>query len=179
MAVWRSAPTALLRSVVSPVSAGVVTVAEESVPAVVPRRWAGSDHAGRVSAQVLPVPDLAAVRSGSPTVYRIAAVDERGRIAERAVIQALGWSPGQRVRFDLLSATALVVRPEAAGLFGLTRRGHIPLPVPVRRWCGVQAGDRVLLAASVQRGLLAIYTMSALESMINEFPLPPDGGERS
>ncbi|WP_243794969.1 AbrB/MazE/SpoVT family DNA-binding domain-containing protein [Saccharopolyspora gloriosae] len=125
------------------------------------------------------MPDLAAVPNGSSAVYRIAAVDERGRIAERAVIQALGWSAGQRVRFDLLSATALVVRPETAGLFGLTRRGHIPLPVPVRRWCGVQAGDRVLLAASVQRGLLAVYTMAALESMINEFRLPADGGERS
>ncbi|MBB5069979.1 hypothetical protein BJ969_003067 [Saccharopolyspora gloriosae] len=154
-------------------------MAEANVPAVVPRQWTGSDHAGPVSAQLLPVPDLAAVHSGPSTVYRIAAVDERGRIAERAVVQALEWGPGQRVRFDLLSATALVLRPEPTGLFGLTRRGHIPLPVPVRRWCRVQAGDRVLLAASAQRGLLAIYTMAALESMINEFPLPNDGGERS
>ncbi|MGW0891560.1 hypothetical protein [Saccharopolyspora sp. NPDC002578] len=179
MAVWRNAPAAMSHWVITLASAGVMTVAETNVPAVVPRRWAGSDHVERVSAPVLPVPELAAVRSGSSGVYRIAAVDERGRIADRAVVQALGWSAGQRVRFDLLSATALLVRPEAAGLFGLTRRGHIPLPVPVRRWCGVQAGDRVLLAASVQRGLLAVYTMAALESMINEFPLPADGGEQS
>lgn len=31
-------------------------------------------------------------------LYRIAALDERGRIAEQSVVHALGWGPGQRLQ---------------------------------------------------------------------------------
>lgn len=112
-------------------------------------------------------------------LYRIAALDERGRIAEQSVVHALGWAPGERLQIGLVSATAVAVQPHAAGMFTLVRRGHIPLPVTARRWCHLQAGDRVLLAAAPDRGVLIVYTMSALDSMITAFHSPTGGGDAS
>ncbi|MBE9376442.1 AbrB/MazE/SpoVT family DNA-binding domain-containing protein [Saccharopolyspora sp. HNM0983] len=109
-------------------------------------------------------------------VYRIAAVDERGRIAETAITSAVGWQPGERLRLEPLSTTTVAVRADPSGLFPLTRRGHLPLPAPVRRWCGLAPGDRVLLAASREEGLVLVHTMAALEAMVTAFHA--EGGDR-
>ncbi|GAA4855413.1 hypothetical protein GCM10025787_44300 [Saccharopolyspora rosea] len=102
-------------------------------------------------------------------LYRIAAVDERGRIAEGRIVGARGWSPGQRLRLEPLSNTTVAVLADPGGLFTLTRRGHVPLPIAVRRWCGLQPGDRVLLAAAPEKQLLVVHTMAALDAMVAAF----------
>ncbi|WP_157362087.1 hypothetical protein [Haloechinothrix halophila] len=109
---------------------------------------------------------MAALPDETAMLYRIAALGERGRVAEQAVVRALGWEPGQRLQFSLVSNTAVAVHPDAAGMFTLARRGHIPLPVAARRWCHLQAGDRVLLAAAADRGVLIVYTARALDDLL-------------
>lgn len=158
---WRSAPAVLPCCVADPVCAGVVAVAEAFVPAVIPLAQARTSSSGTPQRQSLPLPDLAAAPDAASVVYRIAAVDERGRIAERSVVRALGWCPGQRLQVGLFSTATLVLRPDPAGLFALARRGHIPLPIAARRWCHLQAADRGLLAATPEHDLLVLYTTSA------------------
>ncbi|MBQ6640301.1 MAG: hypothetical protein IJH84_04605, partial [Saccharopolyspora sp.] len=145
----------------------------------VPRVQARVATSGSASRKNLPIPDLAAAPGAAGVVYRIAAVDERGRIAERSVTHALGWWPGQRLQVGMLSAATLAIRPDPGGLCTLTRRGHIPVPLSARRWCHVQAADRVLLAATPEHDLLVIYTMAALEAMVTAFHSPADGGDAS
>lgn len=125
----------------------------------------------------LPLPQLAALASSTAMLHRIAAVDDRGRIAEQRVVHALGWRPGQPLRIEALSTTALAMTPDTDGLVPLARRGHLPLPAGVRRWCAISPGDRVLLAADPQRHLLLVHTMAALDAMITSFHTTTGGGE--
>lgn len=110
-------------------------------------------------------------------LYRIAAVDDRGRLAEHTLVNALGWQPGQRLRIETLSTTALAMTPDTDGLLPIARRRHLPLPAGVRRWCVIRPGDRVLLAANPQRQLLLVHTMAALDAMITSFHTTTGAGK--
>ncbi|MCX2729480.1 hypothetical protein OOZ19_04460 [Saccharopolyspora sp. NFXS83] len=154
-------------------------MAETFIPAVIPRPSSDGAVSGTKPARSLPVPDLTERPGETRTLYRIASLDQRGRIAERSVIDALGWVAGQRLQFGLISESAIAVLPDPAGMFSLARRHHIPLPVTARRWCHLQTADRVLLAAAPQHGMLVIYTMSALDSMVTAFHSSAPGGELS
>jgi hypothetical protein len=136
-------------------------------------------HRGRAIARAgrrpLPVPRLAVSRLRS-TVYRLAAVDDRGRIAGHAVVRALGWGSGTRL--DVHESCGLVlVRADQQGVFSVTNQGHLRLPATVRHWCGLVPGDRVLLAANPDRGLLVVYPPVALDAMVSQFHTDVLGGD--
>lgn len=101
----------------------------------------------------------------SGVVYGMAAVDCRGRVADRTVLGALCWAPGARL--DIREAGGLVlVRRDDHGVFSVTKQGHLRLPATVRRGCGVVPGDRVLLAADPRRELIIIYPPVALDDLL-------------
>jgi hypothetical protein len=57
-------------------------------------------------------------------VYGLAAVDCRGRVADRAVVHALGWTPGTRL--DIRETRGLpVIRTDTHGVFSVTTQGHL------------------------------------------------------
>src|SRR4051794_35117956 len=77
---------------------GVVLVRGTPIIPVVPSSTAAAR--GAVSSgerRMLPLARLAAGVRGVAVVYGIAAVDCRGRIADRVVTGALGWVPGTRL----------------------------------------------------------------------------------
>ncbi len=112
----------------------------------------------------LPLPRLAAVRT-SATVYGLAVLDCRGRVADRAVLGALGWRAGTRLEIRTTGGL-LVINADPRGRFGVTGAGHLRLPAPVRRWCGLGGGDRVLLAAEPVAARLVVHPPAALDAMI-------------
>ena len=115
----------------------------------------------------LPVPRLAVTRLRS-TVYGLAAVDDRGRVADHAVVCALGWKAGTRL--DVHESGGLVlVRADRQGVFSVTGQGYVRLPATVRHWCGLVPGDRVLLAADPDQGLLVVHPPAALDVMVSQF----------
>jgi hypothetical protein len=125
--------------------------------------------------RVLPLAPLATIRDCG-TVYGVAAVDSRGRIADHHVMTALGWSAGTRL--DIQESGGLVlVRANRQGVFSVTSQGHLRLPVTVRQWCRLTPGDRVMLAADPAEGLLAVYPPAALDAMIMLFHASVLGGE--
>jgi bifunctional DNA-binding transcriptional regulator/antitoxin component of YhaV-PrlF toxin-antitoxin module len=90
-------------------------------------------------------------------------------------MRALGWAPGTRL--DVRETGGLVlVTADRQGVFGLTRQGHLRLPVAVRRWCGLATGDRVLLAAEPGDGLLVVHPLAALDAMITQLHASVLGG---
>jgi hypothetical protein len=98
-------------------------------------------------------------------MYRVAALDRCGRLAERSVMRALRWSPA--LRLDIAEAAgALIVRADPAGAFRTTGHGHLVLPARVRSWCGLRPGDRVLLAADPMRQELLVCPPAVLDAMI-------------
>jgi bifunctional DNA-binding transcriptional regulator/antitoxin component of YhaV-PrlF toxin-antitoxin module len=107
---------------------------------------------------------LISVRT-SHLVYGLAAVDDRGRIADRVVLRALGWSAGQRLTIAETGGM-LTVHTDPAGDHQVTNQGHLRIPAPLRHRCGLTAGDRVLLAADPDESRLTIYPPAALDNAL-------------
>ncbi len=85
------------------------TVTPVVIPATTPaarRRPAGSRQGASAARRPLPLPTVSTPRAGT-TVYGLAAVDCRGRVADRAVMHALGWTPGTRL--DIRETRGLLV----------------------------------------------------------------------
>lgn len=156
-----------------------MAVGETFVPAVVPRSQPRSWPQQTALRTGISLTGLAALPAETTWLYRIAAVDARGRIAAQSVVTALGWRPGERLRVEVISPLAIAVQPDPAGTVTLARREHIPLPVTARRWCHLHAADRVLLAATPAQGMLVPYTMSALEAMVTAVQAATTGGDRA
>ncbi len=98
----------------------------------------------------------------SRLVYGLAAVDDRGRIVDRVVLRALGWSAGLRLAVAEASGV-LTVHTDPAGDYQVTNQGQLQIPAPLRHRCGLAAGDRVLLATDLDQSRLAIYPPAALD----------------
>ncbi|GHE80075.1 hypothetical protein GCM10017786_07630 [Amycolatopsis deserti] len=98
-------------------------------------------------------------------MYGMAAVDCRGRVADRAVLTALSWTPDTRL--DIREAHGLLlIRHDDHGVFSVTKKGHLRLPATVRHRCCLLPGDRVLLATHPQRDLLIVHPPAALDDSL-------------
>jgi len=156
------------------VTASVIT---SVVPALLPR--SGQVAAGGAAPRSLvrgplPLPSLISRRT-SNVVYGLAALDDRGRVADRVVMRALGWRAGLRLAIEEIGGV-LTVHTEPHGDHQVTGQGHLRLPAPLRHRCALAAGDRVLLAADPDRALLTIYPPAALDNALAQ-PADTPGGE--
>jgi hypothetical protein len=118
------------------------------------------------SRRPLPLPTVPPPRTGA-AVYGLAAVDCRGRVANRTVFGALGWMAGMPLGISFTRGV-LVVSTDPCGVFGMTRQGHLRLPAPVRQCCSLGSGDRVLLTAYPDRGVLLVHPPTVLDALLAE-----------
>ena len=138
-----------------------------------------SDHrsvaVGRpvLAGRPVPLPTLVARRT-SPIVYGVATLDVHGRIADRTVLDTLGWSAGLRLTVSD-NHGVLIVQPDPNGLIAITRPGHFHLPAPLRHRCGLEPGDRVVLAADPTCSRLTIYPPATLDTLLH--PPGSTGGD--
>jgi hypothetical protein len=101
-----------------------------------------------------------------PSLYcAVTPIDDRGRLADRSPIRALGWPPGQPITISVVQDT-VVVSSGSPGTESITRQGHLRLPAHVRHFCRITPGDRLLLAAAPGPGVLMGYTTPSLESIL-------------
>jgi AbrB family looped-hinge helix DNA binding protein len=98
-------------------------------------------------------------------VYGIARIDSSGRICERAIITALGWAGGDRLTYTA-DAGVVTARRDLGGMVTLPASGYITIPAALRRRCGLEAGDQVLLAALPDQGSLAAYSLAVVDQAI-------------
>jgi len=147
---------------VVPVRAGVIAPV---VPPLLPvSSRASSPGVAELVRGPLPLPSLISRRTSS-VVYGVSALDDRGRVADRVVMRALGWSAGRRLGIHE-TAGVLTVLTDPNGSYQVTSQGHLRLPAPLRHRCGLEAGDRVLLAADPDRSRLVIYPPAALDTLL-------------
>ena len=90
-------------------------------------------------------------------VYGIGRIDASGRIADRTVTSALGWSGGDRLTLTA-DAGVVTARRDPGGMITLPARAYIAIPAALRRRCGLRPGDRVLLAAAPAADTLTAYS---------------------
>ncbi|MFG1611050.1 hypothetical protein [Actinoplanes sp. NPDC049265] len=138
----------------------VAPVIPASDPAIHPAR--GPLQAARGP---LPLADLGAPVMATPIAYALSAVDRSGRIADRGIVRALGWTPRQHLDVRVYRGT-VVARPKAGATGRVDRRGFLLLPLPVRRRCELHPGDRLLLAADLDAGVLTGYPLPVLGPLL-------------
>ena len=128
----------------------------------------------RATGQPLPLIVVPASRPPRLTnvLYRMAAVDHRGRVADRHVTAALEWDAGTRLNIREHGGL-LVVTADPHGLFKPTREGYLRLPADARRVAEISSGDRVLLTAHLDRRTVTVFPPVALDDMV--LPLLPSG----
>jgi bifunctional DNA-binding transcriptional regulator/antitoxin component of YhaV-PrlF toxin-antitoxin module len=121
------------------------------------------------------MPALTGIRVRS-SVYGLAAVDDRGRVMAHVVVGALGWEPGTRLA--IREHCGLVIATEdSSGSAAVTGHGHLRLPAPVRRYCGLDAGCRVLLVADPSKGRVVMHPAAMVDAMITREYAAIFGGE--
>jgi hypothetical protein len=98
-------------------------------------------------------------------VYAFSTVDRSGRVADRRPIRALGWPPGAGIDFGEHDGTVVATRSPGAST-GVDARGFLILPLLVRRWCGLDTGDRLLLAADPLGEVLRGYPVAVLDRLL-------------
>ena len=98
-------------------------------------------------------------------VYGLARIDASGRICERAIITALGWADGDRLTLTA-EAGVVTARRDPGGLVTLPASAYITIPAALRRRCGLEAGDQVLLAALPAEDALAAYCLAVVDRAI-------------
>ena len=106
----------------------------------------------------------------------MATLDCHGRIADRTILQALGWPTGHRLTIHETDGRLTVV-PDPDGDAHVTGQGHLRIPAALRHRCALRTGDRVLLAADPNRSRLTIYSPAALDTALARQPSTPTGGE--
>jgi hypothetical protein len=98
-------------------------------------------------------------------LYGIGRVDSSGRAANREIIEALHWQPGDRLE-TVLMPRAIVIRACPDGPLRVPQRPAIVIPRPARTLHRIEAGDHVLLAAAPAYDLVIVHTLSALDDML-------------
>ncbi|GIH16052.1 hypothetical protein [Rugosimonospora africana] len=95
----------------------------------------------------------------------VARPDLSGRVIERGLLRALGWSPGHRV--DIYPhGEMLVIASAVAGRHVVGSRGELPLPASARHMCAIAPGQPLLLAALVSHDLLVIHPVSTVARLL-------------
>jgi hypothetical protein len=96
---------------------------------------------------------MTAERSSS-VCYSLTKIDDRGRVADRSFIRVLLWGPGHPIDLTALQGPAVLVASSTEGQQLINRQGHLRLPASVRRLCGLEPGDRLLMAADRERQIV-------------------------
>jgi hypothetical protein len=139
-------------------------------PSRVPARQHARSAAGRPLPLARPVPVPAAPED---VVYGIGRIDASGRIADRAVISALGWRGGDRLTLTA-DAGVVTARRDPGGMITLPARAYITVPAALRRRCGLHSGDRVLLAALLHEDTLTAYSLAVVDQAIRAHGAHPN-----
>ena len=164
---------------VCPLWTGAVVMTSTLIAPVIPsasRRHHPGGLPGADPRHHLPAPELSTPRLRS-ALYGLASLDCNGRIADNNLLRALGWDAATRL--DIREQGGLLlITSISQGVFSLTRGGHLRLPATARRWCGLAAGDRVLLMAEPDDGLLVVHPPAALDAMVGWLHEAALGGDR-
>jgi hypothetical protein len=108
-------------------------------------------------------------------VYGFGRIDATGRVADRATIAALGWRGGDRLTLTA-DAGVMIARRDPCGMVTVPTRPYIVIPAALRRRCGLQAGDHVLLAAAPGQDTLTAYSLAVVDQAMRAYaPISGEG----
>jgi hypothetical protein len=136
------------------------------------------EHGRPAPARRLPVaavPKVPAVPDD--VVYGFGRMDESGRVADRTMISALGWQPGDRLNVTGAAGVVVACR-DPGGMVTMPAKPYLVIPAALRRRCGLRPGDRVLLAVFPDRDALAAYSFAVVDQALRAHAALPGGDGR-
>lgn len=95
----------------------------------------------------------------------VTSIDGRGRLAARAIVRRLGWTPGQLVSMEVVHG--IVVTRRSRNGQRMPQSGFVVLPSRIRHRVGLYTGDRVLMAVSLDDELLRVYPPRVLAAALS------------
>ncbi|KZM75466.1 hypothetical protein AWN90_18980 [Nocardia terpenica] len=98
--------------------------------------------------------------------YSVAVICCHGQVGDRAAVKRLGWLPEQPISLTVAGRTAVAFEHSDGG-FRVDHDGHLRLPAVIRHRCGIEPGDRLLIAASVPGRLLLIYPLVVIDQALS------------
>lgn len=99
-------------------------------------------------------------------------MDQWGRVANRAVIQVLGWQREDRLTLTGGAGVVIACR-DPDGLVTMPAKPYLAIPAALRRRCGLRAGDLVLLAGFAGEDALAAYSFGVVDQALRaHIPFP-------
>jgi bifunctional DNA-binding transcriptional regulator/antitoxin component of YhaV-PrlF toxin-antitoxin module len=105
--------------------------------------------------------------------YGTSRVDASGRVTSQAITRVLGWRPGDRLTMTA-DVGVVLARRDPYGMITVPARGTVAIPAALRHRCGLQPGDRVLLAVQPGEDTLAAYTFAVVDQALRAHrPVPP------
>jgi bifunctional DNA-binding transcriptional regulator/antitoxin component of YhaV-PrlF toxin-antitoxin module len=112
-----------------------------------------------------PLPSLRRLPRDASMLYGIGRVDSSGRVANREIVTALRWKPGDTVDLTLTNG-AIILRASPGAHHRVQEKPRIVIPTAARRRHALDKGSLVLLAAAPEFGAVIVYPISALDDMI-------------
>jgi len=136
-------------------------------PIIPPSAGLGARDYGRTgTARRLPVAAVPVIPAApADVIYGFGRIDASGRVADRAIIGALGWRPGDRLALAA-DAGVVIARRDPGGMVTVPSRPYVVIPAALRRRCGLRAGDRVLLAVFPAQDALAAYSFAVVDQAL-------------
>jgi hypothetical protein len=144
------------------------------VPPVIPAASPGPRLGKPSSGHPMP---LASPPGRPDVVYGFGRIDASGRVADRVTIAALGWRGGDRLTVTA-EAGVMIARRDPGGMVTVPARPYVVIPAPLRRRCGLRAGDHVLLAASPGQDTLAAYSFTVVDQALRDHAQVAGEGRR-
>jgi hypothetical protein len=124
---------------------------------------------------VPPPAELAIVVPKTSLLVGVAVVDRSGRVRDRVLITALGWSTGDRLHCEVHS-TALVLTFSPDGQHSIDSRDQVFIPAGARAVFGIGAGDRVVLVAAPEVGTLLVHPSAVIQDVLAHYYASLPGG---
>jgi hypothetical protein len=141
---------------------------EQLIAALVPTRLAGGRPLAPAPLPMLPAPGLPAETGPGDLLIETAHLDSSGRLTARALLRALGWTPGHRVDITVVEGV-LVVGTAPTGLHLVGDRGELALPASARRMCGITPGPPVLLASALPHDVLIVHPAHLIAQLLADW----------
>ena len=132
-------------------------IPSSAVPAARRRAQSAAGRPLPLARPVRPVPEGVA--------YGLGRIDSSGRICDRAIITALGWAGGDRLTLTA-EAGVVTARRDPGGMVTVPERAYLVIPAALRRRCGLEPGDRVLLAGAPADETLTAYSLAVVHEAI-------------
>ncbi|MEU7613876.1 hypothetical protein [Micromonospora sp. NPDC049204] len=98
-------------------------------------------------------------------LFDVGRPDAAGRVTARALLRALGWTPGLTLHVDVLT-DAILITPAAEGAHAVGTREELPLPASARHLCGIATGEPVLLAALPCQNRIVVHPSNTITAVL-------------